>query len=172
MLLQVNHLTWETIGHQQLRGRTMTVLFAYGVLAWNRFGFLTFSAPRAPMRFLLLGVYAWLALAAAVWLASRLSPQGPATLRDAAVATAISHTPLVGLGFFMAIVAGFARIHGPGVIMAAFVFALWMPALLARSFHDIARMPWIQAIGAAVVVQLVWLATLGRHLNDQVGHLL
>lgn len=172
MLLQINQLTWSTVGHQQLRGRTMSVLFAYGVLAWNRFGLLTFSAPRIPMRFLLYGVYAWLGLALVVWLASHLSSKGPATLRDAAVGTAIAHTPLVGLSFFIAIIAGFARIFGPGVIMAIFVFAFWMPALLARSFHDVARLPWAQSIGAAVVAQLVWLATLGRYLNDQVGHLL
>ena len=58
-LTQLDHRTWSTISYQQLPGRAMTVLFAYVIMAWNRFGLLGFVAPRAPVRLVLIGVYVW-----------------------------------------------------------------------------------------------------------------
>lgn len=171
-LLQIDGLTWATIEFQHLRGRTLTVLFAWGIMAWNRFGLLSFAAPRAPLRLILVGVYSWLGLAAAVWVASSLAGSAIVRMRDAAVATAIVHVPLVALGFFVAIVAGFARILGPGTVVAVFVFALWMPALLYRAFREVAGLERSYAAATAVVVHLAWLAGPGNLLRTQVGHLL
>ncbi len=171
-LLQIDDLTWSTIRYQELPGRVLTVFFAYGILAWNRFGLLSFTAPRAPVRFLLIGFYSWVAIAGVLWLAARRTSPGTVRPKDAAIAASIVHIPLVALGFFVAIVAGFAQILGPGVILAVVVVGLWMPALLARAMHDLVGLPWARAVLPAVVIQCVWLAGTGRYLHGQVGHLL
>ena len=72
----------------------------------------------------------------------------------------------------MAIVAGFARILGPGVVLALITFGLWMPALLMRGFQHVAGLRRGLALSAASIVQITWLATIGRYLYRQVGHLL
>jgi hypothetical protein len=86
--------------------------------------------------------------------------------------TAIVHVPLVALGFFVAIVAGFAQILGPGAVLAVVVVAMWMPATLTRSFTEVAGLQLRHALPAAVAVQLVWLVGPGLFLHGQVGHLL
>ena len=171
-LLQLDDLTWSTIGYQELPGRFLTVLFAYGIMSWNRFGLLSFTEPRAATRLVLVGIYTWIALAAVLWLTGRRAATPVVPTKDAAIAACVIHIPLVALGFFMAIVAGFARILGPGAILAVIVVALWMPALIAPAVHDLADLPWSRAVPFAAVVQLVWLVGTGRYLHDQVGHLL
>jgi len=170
--LQLDERTWSTVSYQELSGRIMTVVFAYGVLTWNRFGLITLSEPRQPVRFILIGIYSWMAIALVIWGASNWGTRGRVRLHDAAVAASIAHVPLVALSFFMAIVAGFARILGPGAVLAALTFALWMPALLAHAFRHVAGLSWPVALGSAAVLQLTWLATTGRYLHQQVGHLL
>ena len=171
-LLQVDQLTWSTISYQELPGRVLTVLFAYGIMAWNRFGLLGVTAPRAPIRLVLIGIYSWLALAAIFWLTARMSAPGSIPPKDAAVAASVVHIPLVALGFFMAIVAGFARILGPGTVLAVVVVGLWMPALVARAMRDVAGLRWSRAVPFAALIQLGWVVGTGRHLHAQVGHLL
>jgi len=172
MWLQTSERVWRSLEYQQLRSRGLTVLFAYVVLAWNRFGLISFSTPRAPMQLILVGVYGWLGMAALIWLASQLLSDWKIDFHRAAVATAIAHVPLVFLAFFMAIVAGFARLTGPSAVVALLVAGLWMPALLTRGFHDGGGLRLKPALAAAVVTQLIWTATVGRYLVDQVGHLL
>lgn len=168
-LLQVDALTWSTIPYQQLRGRAMTVFFAYAMLAWNRFGLLSFTSPRASTRMVLVGIYSWLALALLLWVAGRAAEL---SFRDAAVSTGIAHVPLVALAFFMAIVAGFARVFGPGLVLAIVVGFAWMPVLLIRALHDMAKWSWPKAALGGTGLQLLWLVTAGRYFYDQVGHLL
>ena len=164
-LMQLDDTTWHTIEYQEVPGRILTVLFAYGILVWNRFGLLTFTSPKAPARLFLIGIYSWLALAAIVWIASRQQVRW----RDAAIATAIAHVPLVGLAFFMAIVVGFARINGPGVIFAIFVVGMWMPAILARTFRDLVGWHPPKALLAAIGLQTLWILGPGLFLLSQLG---
>ena len=168
--MQLDKTTWDTIEYQEVPGRILTVIFAYAILVWNRFGLLTFTAPKAPARLFLVGIYSWLALAAVVWLASRWHRQ--VRWRDAAIATAIAHVPLIGMAFFMAIVVGFARWTGPGVFVAIFVVGWWMPALLFRAFRDLVGMEPPKALLAAIGLQALWIVGPGLFLHSQVGHLL
>lgn len=171
-LLQLDDLTWSTIGYQELPGRVLTVFFAYGIMAWNRFGLLSFTAPRAPVRLVLIGIYSWAAIATVFWLAARRIERGTVQPKDAAIAAAIVHIPLVALGFFMAIVAGFARVLGPGTIVGIFVVGLWMPALTTRALHDVGGLKWSSSLVVAALVQILWLVGTGRYLHNLVGHLL
>jgi len=167
-LLQWDETTWSTVEYQEFPGRAMTVFFAYAIFIWNRFGILSVSSPRAPLRFLLIGLYSWMALALIAWFAS----QRTIHFRSAATATAIIHIPLVALGFFMAIVAGFARILGPGFILAVLVVCLWMPALLVRLFSVMAGWRLRDSIVGAILVQALWMLGPGWFIYRQVGHLL
>ena len=179
--LRLDSSHWETIRADQLLGKLIMVVIAYLLLAVNRFGVLGFTAPKAAVRLVLVGVYSWLILAGFLWLVGRYassssssdpSGQPRPTLPMAAVAVGTAHAPLLGTAIFIAVVAGFAQLQGPGWIAAIVLVGLWMPALLVQATQAITGLARNQAIALGLGSYLVWLATTGRFLHAQVGHLL
>ena len=51
---------WARVGPQSLYSAAALVVVAFGLLALNRFGGLTTSAPRAFIRLTLVGVWGWI----------------------------------------------------------------------------------------------------------------
>jgi len=80
--------------------------------------------------------------------------------------------PLVALGCFVAIVAGFARILGPGAVLAGFIYVVWVPLLLWRAFGEVAGLRSAAAAVAALATHGLWLLGPGWYFYNQVGHLL
>jgi hypothetical protein len=170
--LRLNAASWRDLRNDELGSKALTVVFAYGLMAFNRFGLIAVLSPRALLRMLLIGFYGWLGLAAVGWFFARSSNDTTPSARLAAVATGVVHSPLIALGIVTAFVGGFARIQGPALIAAWLLVGLWMPALLAWAYRRLSDQPWSRVLPVSVGAYAVWLVTVGRHMYDQVGHLL
>lgn len=169
--------TWTRIQVETLPRRTLTVLGAFALAAWNRFGAQGFLGPRAPVRMLLIGIWGWLILSVVVWLIARTRSE---QLRDdplyglqrSAAAMTVPHFPVLILGFYMATAGAFVRTPIPGLVLAIVFFVAWVPALYARALQHLTDVDTKTATLAMVGPYLLWLATIGRYLWQQVGHLI
>ena len=177
IFLRIDSGTWARIRAETLPRRTLTVIAAFTLAAWNRLGSQAVLGPRAPVRMILTGVYGWIALAFALWLiAQRCGLSVRATplhsLQRAATSVTVAHFPLIILGMYIATFGAFVRTPMPGTFLAIAVFAGWMPVLLGRAMQHLTDITRGRALLLIVVPYVLWLAWIGRYLNDQVGHLL
>lgn len=177
IFLRVDNGTWSRVQAETLPRRTLTVFAAFALAAWNRLGVQGFLGPRAPVRMILTGIYGWIALTVLVWLiAQRREPAVRGTtvysLQRAATSITVAHFPLIILGMYIATFGAFIRSPTPGTVLAIAVFAVWMPALLSRAMQHLTDIHTGPALALITVPYLLWLAWIGRYLNDQVGHLL
>ena len=151
---------------------------AWLILAWNRFGFQGISAPRAVTRFILVGIYSWLAVAIVCWLAAVLldrfgsSSEAQATstgslpdpIRILRV-TGMAHQPLLVFAVTLQIGQALPIPWITTVFAVLFVLA-WMPAMLCAALASALGRSFVQAIPIAAVGYLVWLLTGGRYMLD------
>jgi hypothetical protein len=177
IFLRVDTGTWSRVHADTLPRRMLTVVAAFVLAAWNRFGSQGFLGPRSPSRMILTGVYGWLALTVVLWLiARRREPEVPGTelfsLQRAAASVTVAHFPLIILGFYIATFGAFIRNPLPGTVLAVVVFAVWIPALLGRALQHLTDVDTVNALGLIAVPYVLWLAWIGRYLYLQVGHLL
>jgi hypothetical protein len=177
IFLRVDNGTWSRAQADTLPRRMLTVVAAFVLAAWNRFGSQGFLGPRSPARMVLTGLYGWLALTVLIWfIARQREPAVPGTepfsLQRAAAAVTVAHFPLIILGFYIATFGAFIRNPLPGTVLAVVVFAVWMPALLGRAMQHLTDVETVTALGLVAVPYLLWLAWIGRYLYLQVGHLL
>ena len=173
-----------------LRRPAIMVVGGWVIMAWSRFGPQGFVGPRSAVRFILVGFYAWLALAVLIWLAGRwltdraepadpvhrvdrsaVSPDGVGLLRVVQL-TGHAHRPVVVLGLVIQFAAVLLQITGPGLVLAVAAFGLWMPAMLAATTAAAFDLSPARATVVVALPYLAWLATAGRFLERQVGHLL
>ncbi len=181
IFLRIDKGTWSRATAQALPRRTLTVLGAFTLAAWNRFGSQAFLGPRAPVRMILTGIYGWLALSLVVWfIATRIDPEllhdRSHSIRRALVAVTVAHFPLIIIGFYIATFGAFIRSPWPGTIIAILTFSFWIPTLLTRALQHLVsldvRLDRGRAMLAIAVPYIVWLLIIGRYLFQQVGHLL
>ena len=181
IFLRIDKGTWSRISETTLPRRALTILAAFALSAWNRFGSQAFLGPRAPVRFILTGIYGWLALSFLVWLVGTrfdndLVGDWWRTLQRTAASVSVAHFPLIILGFYIATLGNFIRNPWPGTVLAVVVFTVWIPTLLARALQHIVPIELgrdrPKALLAIAVPYLLWLLWIGRFLNQQVGHLL
>lgn len=197
--------SWERARNADLRGPALTAVGAWVLMAWNRFGLQGLAAPRVGVRFVLIGFYAWIAMAGLIWLGGRLAAQRStstpasalasthapistpvATSTPAATSSSVPapgllrlvvvtgwvHKPLVVVGVALQLLAFVAPGSGVGTVVAALALLLWMPAMLVAALAWAFDRPMRQLVVVVGVTQAVWLATAGRFLLTQVGHLL
>ncbi len=177
IFLRIDTGTWSRAQAETLPRRTLTVVGAFALAAWNRFGAQGFLGPRAPIRLMLTGLYGWLALTFVIWLVARsreASVPGSATytLQRTAAAVTVAHFPLIILGFYIATFGAFIRTPVPGTLLAVAVFAFWIPALLIKAMQHLVDTSSTTALLLIAVPYLLWLGWIGRYLFVQVGHLL
>ena len=176
--LRVTRQRWDlTIGLTPTRA-AITVVGSWLLLAWGRLGIQGVAAPRTMLRFVLVGVYAWLLVIAVTWglawLARRAlgpdrlaAPDGGRLLE----VTGSSHQPLV----VMAVLVQFGQLIPLPVVLtvaAGLALGLWMPAMLTAAVSSVLQTSLLRAAAIALVAYLGWLATAGRYLADRVGHLI
>lgn len=173
----LNTAGWERARSADLRGPALTAIGAWLLMAWNRFGLQGLAAPRVGVRFVLIGFYAWIAMAVLIWvggrLAARRSSSAPASgFLRLVVVTGWAHKPLVVVGVALQLLAFIAPGSGVGTVVASVALLLWMPAMLVAALAWAFDRPMRQLVALAGVTQALWLATAGRFLLTQVGHLL
>ncbi len=186
-MLRLSPGRWNGFTHAHPVKAAAMVAGSWLVLAWGRFGFQGASAPRAIVRFVLVGVYGWLGLIllslVGLWLLDRLGWRGkPSTLDDAyesltidpirvAQLTGLAHQPLLILA--IAVQIGQA-IPIPLVIpfLTIAMFALWFPGQLLNATASAAADSPRRVAPVTAIAYLAWLATAGRYLLDQAGHLI
>ena len=169
--------TWTRIQVETLPRRMLTVVGAFALASWNRFGAQGFLGPRAPLRLLLIGLWGWLALSVVVWLIARTFDEDLRNdplygLQRAAASMTVTHFPIIILGMYLGTFGAFIRTPIPGLILAVVVFAAWVPTLYVRAMLHLAQVDTRTAILAMIVPYALWLATVGRHLWQQLGHLI
>lgn len=181
IFLRIDKGTWSRVSETTFPRRSLTILAAFTLSAWNRFGSQAFLGPRAPLRFILTGIYGWLALSLLIWfVGSRfdgdLIDDWWRTLQRTAASVSVAHFPLIILGFYIATFGNFIRNPWPGTVLAVLVFTVWIPVLLARALQHIVPIELGRergkAVAAVVGPYLLWLLWIGRFLWQQVGHLL
>jgi hypothetical protein len=136
-MLRLTTARWESIPPAPPLKAAATVIGSWLVLAWGRFGFQGIASPRALTRFVLVGVYGWLAVAAVAWLGSVLlarvrDERRPADPVRVLQVTGLSHQPLLVFGVLLQ-VGQLAPIPGLMTVVAVLTIALWAPAILAAA---------------------------------------
>ncbi len=167
---------WDGIdGSFPYRG-LVTVGSAWALLAWARFGAQAVEGPRAVLRFLLVGIYVWLAQAAVVWavgrLAGRAGRRGPMPGPTRALQfTGLAHQPVVILGLALQIG---AILPLPLLFTGLAVATLlaWFPAQLVTAMVSAFGRVDRWSLVAATVAYGGWLALAGRYLLPRIGHLI
>ncbi|MEM7326411.1 MAG: hypothetical protein AAF531_25220 [Actinomycetota bacterium] len=190
---------WAAVAQASPFRATLTVVGAWLILAWNRFGFQGVEQPRVMIRFALIGVWGWLGLTAVIALvvlvlrplivaggdearaadhvANGTVPRWPDVAGRLLQVSGLSHVALLVLA--IAIQIGQA-VPIPLIVplLTALVLLAWFPGMLViatteavlRQGRGIARPVTITAV--VVPVYVVWLATVGRYLVEQLGHLI
>lgn len=177
IFLRIDPGTWTRVQVETLQRRILTVLAAFALAAWNRFGAQGFLGPRAPIRLLLTGIWGWIVLSVVVWfLASRINKDLRADplygIQRAAVSMTVTHFPVIIIGFYMATFGAFIRTPIPGFILLAAAVLAWIPALYIRAMQHLTSVDTKTAALAMIGPYALWLATVGRYLWQQVGHLI
>lgn len=184
--LRLTTRRWAAIPAAAPTKAAATVLGAWLVLAWNRFGFQGVDQPRVMARFVLVGVYGWLGFVAVIWLADRLLGSGAAANRDRPGSRGIDPPrllQLIGLSHLALVVLAVVIQIGQAVpiplivpAFTVFVLLLWFPGMLlaavlqAWSTSEEASGPVPAAVTG--VAYVFWFLTVGRYLLDQLGHLI
>lgn len=185
-LFGISARSWDRARGGDLGPPVFTALGAWLIMAWSRFGFQGVSAPRAAVRFMLIGFYAWMGLALLLWLASKLiadsnpnsspSPDpAPDPVPDPVTLirlTGLAHRPLVVIGLVLQVTGFFLPTPGVGLVVAVAGLALWMPAMLVGALIWARPRPIVRAAAVVALPYLVWLAVVARFLDSQIGHLL
>lgn len=177
IFLRIDPGTWTRIQVETLPRRMLTVVGAFVLAAWNRFGAQGFLGPSAPVRMLLTGIWGWLILSLIVWLIAQtrneeLRGDPLYGLQRAAVSMTVPHFPVIILGFYMATAGAFIRTPIPGIVLAVLVFGAWVPVLYVRAMKHLADVNTKTAAVAMIGPYVLWLVTIGRYLFQQVGHLI
>lgn len=185
--LRIDNYTWARVLPQELPRRLITVVAAFTLAAWNRFGAQAALGPRAPIRVILTGIYGWLGWSILVWLLAiwigqrgevaadePAAPLGfdPLSFQRAATAMTVPHFPLIVIGFYIATFGVFIRSQIPGIVIAVLVFGIWIPALATKAVQHLTDLDRNRAVVAVVLPYVLWLAVIGRYLFNQVGHLI
>ncbi len=164
----MNPIRWARVGPEAVWSGLALVLVAWGLMAINRLGGLTFDAPRAFLRLTVVGVWGWLGLALAIWLvAGRAS-----SLRRVLAVTGWVHVPVVGLAVLIFVVAGAFEVLGPGLIGAIVVFGVLIPSALVLGAEEVFGLERLRAVAVVSIPYLAWTVLVVRHVLGQVGHLL
>ena len=189
--LRLTTRRWAAIPIAAPTKAAATVIGAWLVLAWNRFGFQGLAQLRVMLRFVLIGVYGWLGLVALTWLGHRLlsarrtgerqSGWGGAEAQRLLQVIGLSHIALLVLA--IAIQIGQA-IPIPFVVPALTAFALliWFPGMVIAAVTQTTGRTDSQLLSdgrsamasllISAVACLLWLLVVGRYLFDQLGHLI
>lgn len=166
---------WDGVDVAALERGGATVAGGWLLLAFARFGIPVVTQPRAPVRFVLVGVYTWLAMAMLVWLLGRLGAavgrSGPAPdLTRSLQFTALAHQPLVVLGSLL-LVGQVVPVIWPFTVIAALTLGVWLPGMLVASMISAFGRFDRSSAGAGALVYLLWAGVAGRYLVARVGHL-
>lgn len=176
-LLGLDDARWQRVSVRTFWTGASVAIAAAFLLALNRFGGLIVDDPRLFVRSGLIGVWGWLLLSGASWVALRIHraiSDSDAMPSLAAMTTAVgaAHQPLVILGVVLFVFAGFFQILGPGLVVAIFALVLWFPASLTRAMRHSTDLSHLRAIGIVAVPYALWLITAGRYVIGQIQHLL
>ncbi|MEL6981546.1 MAG: hypothetical protein AAFO29_03895 [Actinomycetota bacterium] len=173
--LRLDPARWDIIDVTTPWRGLATVVGGWLLLAFARLGIPAAGAPRALLRFLLVGIYVWLAMAVVVWLIARLADRirpvpGAPGFTPSLQVTGLVSQPLVVFGFVI-LLGQVVSAQWPFTIAAVLAALVWLPGLLvaglASAFGRLDRF----SVAAAGTAYLVWLAGAGRYLIDRVGHL-
>ncbi len=170
--LRLDDFRWYWLESEATRlGSSALVLGTFLLLAFNRLGWPDFAL-RATTRFVLIGLYGWLGLALATWWLVRLAYRRADSLPTLFRLVAHAHLPLLFVAIVMQVTSVSLDIGGLARWPAVFAGVFWMPAMLAAALCAWADLKRHQAVLSAAVPYLVWAATVGRFLWNQLDHLL
>lgn len=170
--LRLDDFRWYWLESESTRvGSSAMVIGTFLLLAFNRLGWPDFAF-RATMRFVLIGLYGWLGLSLATFVVVRLvlRRSGPFTTNLRLVAH--THLPLLVVAIVMQVTSVSLDLGGLAHWPAVFAAVFWMPAMLAAALCAWTDLKRSQAVLSTVVPYLVWAATVGRFLWNQLEHLL
>ncbi len=167
--LRLNRRRWDDMEIDSLGRPAATVVGAWLLLAWARFGPQLIGDLQAVVRFVLVGVYGWLALSLAIYLFDRLRGRRP-NLETIVAKIGLAHQALAVGGFAIQIVQILplpilATIVGVGSV-------LWMGGQLAAAITSLRQTSWIGSAPVAIAAWVGWLAVIGTYLWSRLGHLI
>lgn len=172
-LFRLDVASWDRVSHMgTMVSAAATSVGAYTFLAFDRFGFQAFVAPRASMRMLLVGFYGWLGLTGLAWLIARRRNLDLPAFGEAFGIYGHAHLPLLLLAFVIQMVAVVVQSLGPSLYFAVFVFGFWMPAALLAATRYLFTTTLRSAALVVIPPYIVWMVVVGGYLFGQVGHLL
>lgn len=170
--LRLDEGTWKWLDHVATGSGAISVaLGAYLILAVDRYGW-PVDAPRATVRFVLVGLYGWVWLTVSSFVVVRVAWAVSAPIVGLFRLTGHAHLPLLVLGIVVQVFAVMGGVTGLLVSPALFAGLVWMPAMTASAVRVWGELNLSRAATAVVVPYLVWALIVGRHLWSQLDHLL
>lgn len=170
--LRLDGFTWYWLESESTTlGSAALVTASFLLLASNRFGWPD-AAWRATTRFLLIGAYGWVGLTLVAFVIVRLVADRSGSFPTILRLVAHAHLPLLVVGVVIQIAGVTLNITGVARWPALFAGLVWMPAMLMAALCAWSDMRPRQAVVAAVLPYLAWVASIGRHLWLQLEHLL
>ena len=155
-----------------LSNAAFITLGSYALLAFDRFGMQGLTAPRAPVRMVLAGLYGWLGLSVAIWFIARAvlgSVPSPSTVIRL---VGRAHIPLLFVAFTIGVLSVSLQVFWPARWLTWFSVAIWMPAMMVAATRTALPIDTRKAVLMAIGPYAAWLVIVGRYLELQVGHLL
>lgn len=176
--LAVHPQRWRSITSEVFFFGFFTVLGSSVIISFNRFGGLFIDAPQEFAQLGLTVIWGWVFLGVSIWWIGKFvaaregSNAEQPSLATTMTSVGFAHRPIVVLGAVLFVTVGLLRINGPGLVVAIFVFAFWLPILLTLSV-EYSRFIRAQAAFAVIALPyLIWLAVFGRHILSRIAHLL
>lgn len=174
-LLGLDRAKWQRVGPGSLTSAGALVVVASFLLALNRIGGLVVHEPRSFVRLVLVGVWGWIGmavLATAVLVVNGSARGGSGrTLRTTLAVVGAAHVPLIWASVVLFLGASMLQLLWPGLITVVFVFAFWFPAAVGIGLRVSCGAPVRTAAAATAVAYAAWVTVVGRHLYDQLAHL-
>jgi hypothetical protein len=172
-MLRLDSRAWNRLTEEAtVAGAAAVTIGAFAIFVWDRSGLQAVVAPRASFRLVLIGFYGWVGLTLAIGAVARFVRGINVRSGVMGRLVGLAHFPLFVLAIVIQGAAVALQVQGPGLVMAVFVFAFWMPAQLVAA----TRAAYALETGEAMLVvggpYLLWSIVVGGALMRQVGHLL
>ncbi len=171
-MLRLDDFRWYWLESESTGvGSTAMVVGTFLLLAFNRFGWPDFAI-RATTRFVLIGVYGWLWLSVGCFIAVLNASRGPQSFPTLLRLIGHAHLPLLFASVVIQVASVSLDIRGVASWPTVFAGVFWMPAMLTAALCSWADLKPFQAALSMLLPYLVWTATVGRYLWNQLDHLL
>lgn len=162
---------WDGVESSRWFTGAAVAVVAGALLALNRLGGLATQSPRAFTRVLSLTVWGWIGLSLLLWFGVAVAQRASlAPFSRCVIIAGRSYIALVGLALVLFAAAGLFEMLWVGRVAVVLAGAAMVITVVGGLRH-VVRLGWVSAATVGTVAYTAWIVTVGRELDQQLGHL-